>query len=125
MKSDPWIYKTQDGKEEFHFCFEERLNGEWRAYILKQPPYGSSPQDLSSTHRQYDHKGKYIDWSYPFESLEEAKQIASLWAEYTQECINKGASGKPASRDQADHSRSKHNASFSSQDDDFTSLLDC
>jgi hypothetical protein len=88
MKSVPWVYKTADGKEEFHFCLEERSDGEWRVYILKQPPYGSCPQDLNSTHRQYDHKGKYIDWSYPFESLEEAKQIASLWAEYTQECIN-------------------------------------
>lgn len=123
MKSDSWIYRTQDGREEFHFCFEERTNGEWRAYILKQPPYGSCPQDLSATHRQYDHKGKYIDWSYPFESLEEAKQIAALWAEYTQECIIKGGSGINTNRDKSKHYGREHQACSSFQDDDPESLL--
>lgn len=124
MKSDPWIYKTEDGSEEFHFYFEERADGEWRAYILKQPPYGSCPQDLSSTHRQYDHKGKYIDWSYPFESLEEARQIASLWAEYTQEYITKGGSGKATGYGKSPRSPRESQASSYPQDDDTEYLLD-
>lgn len=123
MKSDPWVYKTEDGEDEYHFRFEERVDGEWRAYILKQPPYGSCPQDLSSTYRQYDHKGKYIDWSYTFESLEEAKQIAALWVEYTQECINKGGAGKTACRDKSQHSLRESHSYSSSQDGDSESFL--
>lgn len=87
MKGIPMIYRTRDNRESFLFSFEELSSTEWRIYILDQPPYGSAPQDLKSTFRQYDSNGKYIDWTYPPSSFDEAKQIACMWAEFTNQQI--------------------------------------
>jgi hypothetical protein len=90
MEKVEQFYRTQDGQEDYCFSFEQQENGDWKIYILKQPSYKTSPMDLHSTHRQYDCKGKFIAWTPPPDSFEEAQNIAALWAEFTLEHIRKG-----------------------------------
>jgi hypothetical protein len=84
-------YRTSDGTADYCFSFEEQLNRTWRAYIEEQPSYQSRETDSSSTHRLTDGRRKYICWTKPLNSLEEAKQVAALWADKTQNYIRTGS----------------------------------
>jgi hypothetical protein len=84
------FYRTSDGAADYQFLFEEQADGTWRAYITEQPSYRSRPSDAHSTHRLSDGDRKYVCWTDPLESLEEAKQVAALWANATQNYIRTG-----------------------------------
>lgn len=83
-------YRTSDGSADYGFSFEERSDGTWRAYIEQQPSYRGRAEDAHSTHRLSDGSRKYVCWTTPLHSLEEAKQVASLWADETQKYIRTG-----------------------------------
>lgn len=84
------FYRTKDGREDYQFSFEQQSNGQWRAYITRQPSYGRRATDAHSTHRLSSGGRKYVCWNRPLNTLEQAKQVAALWADATQEYIRSG-----------------------------------
>lgn len=85
------FYRTKDGGADYRFIFEEQRDGTWRAYIEEQPSYRGRATDAHSTHRLSDGSRKYVCWTRPLRSLEEAKQVAALWADATQKYIRTGS----------------------------------
>ena len=76
-------YRSLDGSMCFAFEFEDHAPDGWVISILSDIDYGSLPQDLHSTHRGERDGGYTICWDGYLASLEEAKTIASLWADTT------------------------------------------
>jgi len=85
-------YRTSDGSADYGFNFEKQSDGTWRAYIENQPSYRGRDTGAHSTHRLTDGARKYVCWTSPLRSLEEAKQVAGLWADKTQQYIRTGNS---------------------------------
>lgn len=85
-------YRTTDGRADYYFSFEELSDGTWRAYIEGQPSYQGRSDGAHSTHRLTEGDRKYVCWTRELYSLEEAKQVAALWANKTQEYIRTGRS---------------------------------
>lgn len=83
------FYRTEDGSVDYQFRFVQQADG-WRVYILSQPSYEGRDDSGHSTHRLTDSTGKYICWSKPIASLEDARAIAKRWAEATQNYIKTG-----------------------------------
>lgn len=77
-------YRTLDGTVDYEFFFVH-LPGGWRIYILDQPSYDGWPEDAASTHRHFDDDHPYICWTKPITTFERAKEIATRWAEATEE----------------------------------------
>jgi hypothetical protein len=76
---------------ESHYDFDYRLvDGEWRAYIRRQPDYRGRYTDLHSTHRHRDDNGYYVCWSEPLRSLEDCRAVACQWTEKTEKYIRTG-----------------------------------
>lgn len=84
-------YRTSDGAADYRFSFEEQYDGSWRAYIEEQPSYRGRSSDAHSTHRLTDGRRSYVCWTNPLRSLAEAKQVAALWADKTQQYIRSGS----------------------------------
>src|SRR5436309_1211471 len=86
------FYRTKDGRADYQFSFEQTGSG-WRAYIVDMPSYsthGYRATDAHSTHRLSDGSRRYVCWSAPLRTEAEARQVASKWADYTQEYIRTG-----------------------------------
>lgn len=83
-------YRTSDGAADYKFSFEEQPDGTVRAYIENQPSYRGRSEDPHSTHRLSAENRKYVCWTNPLYSVEEAKQVAALWADKTQQYIRTG-----------------------------------
>lgn len=85
-------YRTQDALTDYTFAFQEQSDASWRAYIVKQPDYGSRPTGLHATHRLVDDDGRYyVCWTDPLWSITDAKRVAALWADATQFYIKNGS----------------------------------
>lgn len=84
-------YRTKDGKADYYFSFEQEADGEWRAYILSQPGYGPRDTGAHPTHRLRSGGRYYVCWDHPLRSEREARQVAALWADKTQEYIRTGS----------------------------------
>jgi len=91
MRKHRSYYRTSDGSADYQFVFEEQPDGTWRAYIEEQPSYCGRVTDAHSTHRLSDGSRKYVCWTKPLRSIEEAKQVAALWADKTQQYIRTGS----------------------------------
>ena len=74
---------------EFRFGFE-RINGNYEIHILEQPSYGDRSDGLHSTHRIQTDNGHMICWTGPMPTLAEAKRIAGLWSDHTENYILTG-----------------------------------
>ena len=85
------FYRTRDGAADYAFSFEQQSDGTWRAYIKGQPSYRRRATDAHSTHRLSDGGRKYVCWTSPLGSLSEAKQVAALWSNKTQQYIRTGS----------------------------------
>lgn len=90
MRKYRTFYRTKDGAADYQFMFEEQQNRTWKAYIEKQPPYRGRSEDLHSTHRLTDGSRKYVCWTRELKSLDDAKKVAALWADCTQNYIKTG-----------------------------------
>lgn len=90
MRRHRAYYRTRDGRADYYFSFEEQSDGSWRAYIEQQPEYGSRPTGSHETHRLSDGQRRYVCWTTSLESLEDAKHVAALWADSTQDYIRTG-----------------------------------
>ena len=83
-------YRSSDGCADYEFSFEEQSDGTWRAYIEDQPSYHGRSEDAHSTHRLSSWGRKYICWTHPLETVDEAMQVAALWSDKTQDYIRSG-----------------------------------
>jgi len=83
-------YRTQDGQQDYQFEFA-RLAGGWRIYIISQPGYSGHNESSHATHRLRDQRGQYVCWSGSIESLDDAKRVAALWADCTQQYRSTGS----------------------------------
>jgi hypothetical protein len=90
MRIHSALYRASDGSCDYEFSFEEQTDGTWRPYIMNQPSYNGRETDQHSTHRLSDGSRKYICWDRLLETLEEAKKVAAIWADKTQEYIRSG-----------------------------------
>lgn len=91
MRKHRCFYRTKDGRVDYEFSFEEQADGSWRAYIANQPSYGNRPSGCHTTHRLSDGLRKYVCWTQKLQTLQDAKQVAAMWADKTQEYIRTGA----------------------------------
>ena len=83
-------YRCEDGRTDYVFEFASLTDGTWRVYILDGPRYRSRDTGLHATHRLTDNGRYYVCWTHPLRSEQEARQVAKLWAEKTQEYIRTG-----------------------------------
>lgn len=83
-------YRTRDGRADYQFSFEQQRDGTWKPFILSQPSYQGREDDAHSTHRLSDGHRKYVCWTDPLQTLAQAKQVAAMWADATQEYIRTG-----------------------------------
>jgi hypothetical protein len=84
-------YRTRDGRADYGFSIERQSDGTYRPYITSQPGYGSRSTGAHQTHRLTGEGGrKYICWNRSLRSQEEAKSVAALWADATQDYIRTG-----------------------------------
>lgn len=83
-------YTTSNGNT-YEFSFERQSDGSIRAYIDRQPSYGSRSADSHITHRNGDGNRYYVCWNTPLRSLDDAKKVAEQWAKRTDRYIRTGA----------------------------------
>lgn len=84
-------YRTRDGLAFYSFSIEQRPGGRYRSYVVAQPGYGSRATDAHSTHRHWDASGRrYVCWSRPITSEQDALRVSAAWADATQEYIKSG-----------------------------------
>ena len=91
MRTHRCFYRTRDRAADYGFSFEQQSDGTWRAYIEGQPSYHGRATDAHSTHRLSAGTRKYVCWTTPLETIEDAKRVAALWADKTQGYIRTGS----------------------------------
>lgn len=84
------LYRTRDGAADYAFSFETREDSSWRVYIDNQPSYQGRPDEPATTQRACEGDRHYVDWSRPIASLSDAKNVAAIWADKTQDYIKTG-----------------------------------
>lgn len=75
--------------KEYHFNYK-KVDGSWRAYILRMPDLGSRDPNSISTHRLWDNGQPYICWKGRVISLKDMQTISRHWADAIQEYIATG-----------------------------------
>lgn len=75
--------------KEYQFNYK-KVNGSWRAYILRMPSLGNRDSDGHSTHRFWDGGSSYVCWDCPVNSLKDMQTISRVWADNIQEYIATG-----------------------------------
>jgi len=88
--SQPIYYRTRDGRADYEFSIERQSDGTYTSFIVSQPDYGSRSTGAHDTHRLSTRDRHYVCWDRPLRSEEEAKSVAALWADATQEYIRTG-----------------------------------
>lgn len=83
-------YRTRDGRADYGFSIERQSDGTYRPYIASQPDYGSRSAGAHETHRLSDGGRKFVCWDRALHSEEEARTVAGLWADATQNYIRTG-----------------------------------
>ena len=93
-ETGPMVYYANDrrgGKErEYRFNYK-KVNGSWRAYILRMPSLGNRDARSIPTHRLWDDSNNaYICWDKTVNSLKDMQNISRVWADCIQEYIATG-----------------------------------
>jgi hypothetical protein len=88
------VYETSNGSI-FEFSFERQLDGSIRAYIVRQPDYGSRDSSLHTTHRLKDGERHYVCWNTTLYTMTEVKNVAADWSKRTDRYIRTGKPFKP------------------------------
>jgi hypothetical protein len=85
-------YRTKDGQADYEFSFEQQPAGDWRAYIVSQPSYGSRVSNADTSHRLTDSatSRKYVCWDTPIRSRDDLKRVVASWSDLTQRYIKYG-----------------------------------
>ena len=90
-------YTTSNGNT-YEFSFERQLDGSIRAYIVRQPDYGSRDSSCQTTHRLKEGERYYVCWTKNLYTMAEVKQVGADWAKRTDRYIK---TGKPFKQDAA------------------------
>jgi len=93
-ETGPMVYYANDNHrfrdKEYRFNYK-KVNGFWRAYILRMPNLGNRSEDGHSTHRLWDGNNEaYICWDSPVKTLSDMQNISRVWADCVQEYIATG-----------------------------------
>lgn len=91
--SGKMIYYAKDRHglkdREYQFLYK-KVNGSWRAYIIKMPNLkGRNPSGVI-THRMFDGNKSYVCWDRPVATLKDMQTISKVWADNIQEYIATG-----------------------------------
>ena len=92
-ETGPMIYYANDnhGRRDKEYRFNyKKVNGSWRAYILRMPNLGNRSTDGHATHRLWDGSKPYVCWDSPVNSLSDMQTISRVWADNIQEYIATG-----------------------------------
>ena len=88
------IYFANDrhGRSDKEYRFNyKKINGAWRAYILRMPDLCGRDGNSIPTHRRWDDEHKpYICWRGTVTSLKDMQNISRVWADSIQEYIATG-----------------------------------
>lgn len=92
-ETGPMVYYANDNHgcrdKEYRFNYK-KVNGSWRAYILRMPSLGNRSSDGHATHRLWDGSKPYVCWDSPVNSLSDMQTISRVWADNIQEYIATG-----------------------------------
>lgn len=87
------VYFASDGyglpSREYHFDYR-KVNGAWRAYILKMPALNGRSSSSSATHRLSDGNMRYVCWNRPIRTLQDCQTVSRAWADNLQRYIATG-----------------------------------
>ena len=93
-ETGPMVYYANDrhGRTDREYRFNyKKINGAWRAYILRMPSLGNRDTRSIPTHRLWDDTNKpYICWQGTITSLHDMQNISREWADCIQEYIATG-----------------------------------
>ena len=99
-ETGPMVYYANDAHgssdKEYRFNYK-KVNGSWRAYILKMPDFRGRDGNSSITHRLWDNGSPYICWNSAVNSLKDMQTISRIWADNIQEYIATGKTFGPRS----------------------------
>ena len=77
----------------YEFSFERQSDGSVRAYIDRQPSYGSRDTDPHKIHRNLDSNRYYVCVQEPMpRTVSDAKAVAEEWAKRTDRYVRTGVS---------------------------------
>ena len=85
----------------YEFSFERQSDGTVRAYIDRQPSYGSRDADPHKIHRNQDGNRYYVCVQTQPRTVSEAKVIAEEWAKRTDRYTRSGVSFDESARPRA------------------------
>ena len=93
-ETGPMIYFANDRHgstdKEYRFNYK-KVDGGYRAYILKMPDLRGRDGKSIPTHRLWDENNKpYICWNQKVTSLKDIQTISKVWADSIQEYIATG-----------------------------------
>jgi len=83
-------YRTRNGRSDYKFRIERAADSGYRAYIVAQPDYGNRGTDNHATHRLSDGRCYYVCWTQRLDSPEQARKVAAMWADKTEDYILQG-----------------------------------
>ena len=90
------IYYANDTRgqkdKEYRFNFR-KVDGGWRAYILRMPSLENRDSDAAIIHRLHDNDGFYVCWNCTVNTLKDMQAIARIWADSIQGYIYTGTFG--------------------------------
>lgn len=93
-ETGPMVYYANNphGRKDCEYRFNyKKVDGSWRAYILRMPSLCGRDGDLHKTHRLTDGHGSYwVCWDSPVNSLKDMQAISRVWANSVQEYIATG-----------------------------------
>ena len=82
---------NRHGRRDYEYKFNyKKVNGAWRAYIIRMPDLNGRNGAASITHRLYDNGNAYVCWDTPLSTLKEAQIVSKKWADCLQEYIATG-----------------------------------
>ncbi len=80
-ETGPMVYYANDrhgGKDrEYRFNYK-KVNGSWRAYILRMPSLGNRSTDGHATHRLWDRSKPYVCWDSSVNFLSDMQAISRV-----------------------------------------------
>lgn len=92
-ETGPMIYFADDrhGRQDREYRFNyKKVNGSWRAYILRMPNLCGRDAGGMATHRLFDNGQPYVCWDSNVRTLKEMQTISRVWANSIQEYIATG-----------------------------------
>lgn len=92
-ETGPMVYFADDrhGRSDREYRFNyKKVNGSWRAYILRMPNLCGRDAGGMATHRLFDNGHPYVCWDSKVRTLKEMQTISRVWANNIQEYIATG-----------------------------------